>query len=87
VTAAHDKYLSQAPTANRRSLEQLQEAVVSVVPDADQVMRREAPAFQYTLIRHSRLSSIQATIPCGEEQWPTLPRDEMSKPSLTSTSS
>jgi uncharacterized protein YdhG (YjbR/CyaY superfamily) len=50
VRSSHDDYLAQATVTHRRALEQLRKAVLSVVPDAEQVIRTGVPAFRY----HSR---------------------------------
>jgi uncharacterized protein YdhG (YjbR/CyaY superfamily) len=42
-----DEYLARAPEGQRRALEQRREAVLSVVPDADEVIRSGVPAFRY----------------------------------------
>ncbi len=49
MVAAGDvgEYLARAPEGHRRALEQMREALLSVVPDADEVIRSGVPAFRY----------------------------------------
>jgi uncharacterized protein YdhG (YjbR/CyaY superfamily) len=47
VGASVSEYLARAPEPQRTALEQLREAVLSVVPEADEVIRRGVPAFRY----------------------------------------
>jgi len=47
VIRAVEEYLARAPEGHRIALRQLREAVVSVVPDAGEVIRSGVPAFRY----------------------------------------
>lgn len=47
MARAVDEYLARAPEGHRTALKQLREAVMSVVPHADEVIRSGVPAFRY----------------------------------------
>jgi uncharacterized protein YdhG (YjbR/CyaY superfamily) len=47
VKAAVEEYLARAPEPHRAALRELRETVVSTVPDAEEVIRRDVPAFRY----------------------------------------
>jgi uncharacterized protein YdhG (YjbR/CyaY superfamily) len=47
MARAVDEYLARAPERHRGALEQLRQAVLAVVPDAEQVIRSRVPAFRY----------------------------------------
>jgi uncharacterized protein YdhG (YjbR/CyaY superfamily) len=46
MTTAVDEYLARAPERHRPALAQLRDAVFSVVPEADEVIRSGVPAFR-----------------------------------------
>lgn len=47
MAKAFDEYLVRAPNEHREALEQLRAAVLSAVPDAEEVVRSGVPAFHY----------------------------------------
>jgi uncharacterized protein YdhG (YjbR/CyaY superfamily) len=47
ATTAVEEYLARAPQAHRMALEELREAVLSAVPDPEEVIRRGVPAYRY----------------------------------------
>jgi uncharacterized protein YdhG (YjbR/CyaY superfamily) len=47
MAGAVDAYLARAPEQHRIALNQLREAIKSVVPDAEETIRTRVPAFRY----------------------------------------